>query len=166
MTVRLDYLKHAAPEPLTALSGLSGYVHHSGLDPQLMQLVQLRASQLNGCAYCVEMHTLDLEALEEKPARLYLLPVWREADVYTEAERAALAWAEALTQLHVGQDLDADYQALTQHYSPQTILQLTFAIVAINGWNRLSVAFGRDTGTYQPGDLDGFLAQALARLRA
>jgi len=166
MTVRLDYLKHADPEPLTALSGLTGYLHHSDLDPQLMQLVQLRASQLNGCAYCVEMHTLDLEALHEQPERLYLLPVWRESGVYTEAERAALAWTEALTQLPAGQELDAHYQALVQHYPPQTILQLTFAIVAVNGWNRLSVAFGRDTGTYQPGDLDDYLTQALAKLRA
>lgn len=166
MTIRLDYIKHADPEPLTALAALSGYLHQSDLDPTLLQLVQLRASQLNGCAYCVEMHTLDLKALNEQPQRLYLLPVWREVDVYTEAERAALAWAEAVTQLPAGQELENHYQALTQHYSPQTILQITFALVAINSWNRLSVAFGRDTGVYQPGDLDDFLTQALSKVRA
>lgn len=165
MTIRLNYLKHADPEPLTAMSALSGYLHQSDLDKRLLGLIQLRASQLNGCAYCVEMHTLDLEALNEQPARLYLLPVWREADVYTEAERAALAWTEALTQLHAGRALDAHYQTLLQHYPPRTILQLTFAIIAINGWNRMSVAFGRHVGVYQPGDLDEFFAQAVAKVR-
>lgn len=164
MNVRLDYFKHADPEPLTALSALSGYLNQSDLDQQLLQLVQLRASQLNGCAYCVEMHTLDLQALQAKPERLYLLPVWQEADVYTPAERAALAWTEALTQLHTDRTLDSHYQVLSEHYSTKAILQLTFGIIAINGWNRLSLAFGRNTGTYQPGDLDPFLTQALAKL--
>ena len=166
MTNRLDYLKHADPEPLTAMSALSGYLHQSDLDKRLLGLIQLRASQINGCAYCVEIHTLDLEALNEQPARLHLLPVWREAGVYTEAERAALAWTEALTQLHAGRVMEDHYQTLLQHYPPRTILQITFAIVAINGWNRLSVAFGRDVGAYQPGDLDEFFEQAVAKVRA
>lgn len=165
MTQRLDYVRHADPEPLQALSALSGYLHHSDLDPVLLQLLQLRASQLNGCAFCVDMHSLDLKALGEDGARLHLVPAWHESDVFTPAERAALAWTEALTRLQPGQDLGPLYQAMEAHFDNAAILRLTFAIVAINGWNRLSVAFGKRTGQYRPGDLDATLTRALNTLR-
>lgn len=165
MTIRLDYIKHADPEPLQALSGLSGYLHHSPLDSGLLSLIELRASQLNGCAYCVDMHTKNLQAMGEEEPRLYLLPTWREANVYTEAERAALAWTEAVTRLHANSDLQLPYEALTRHFDPRQIVRITFAIVAINGWNRLSVAFGREVGSYTPGDLDSIFSASLKKLR-
>jgi len=138
MTLRLDYLKHADPLPLQALTAISGYLHESDLDPQLLSLMELRASQLNGCAYCIDMHGKDLLALETPLPRILLLPAWREANVYSPAERAALAWTEAITRL-------------------------TFALVAINSWNRLNVAFGREPGQYRPGDLDVAMKHALER---
>lgn len=165
MTQRLDYFRASAPEPLKALSALSGYLRESGLDPALRELLELRASQLNGCAFCIDMHTKDLKALGESEARLYLLSAWREANVYTAAERAALAWTEALTRLDSGQDLQALYDALARHYSEPRILEITFAVVVINSWNRLSVGFGREPGDYQPGDLERAQKQALAALR-
>lgn len=165
MSLRLDYTRIADQEPLLAMSALSGYLHASDLEPGLLALVQLRASQLNGCAYCVDMHTKDLQALGERPERLYLLAVWQEADVYTEAERAVLAWTEALTQLHAGIHLDAVYSAMSEHYDDANILRITFAIIAINSWNRLSVATGRSAGNYKPGDHDAMLQLALQKLR-
>lgn len=166
MTIRLDYLKHADPEPLMALSGLSGYLHASELDPTLLLLIELRASQINGCAYCVDMHTKELEAMGEDSARTYLLPTWREANVYTNAERAALAWTEAVTQLYAGRDLQREYEEFARHFSTKQMVRITLAIVAINSWNRLSVAFGREVGSYTPGDLDPIFSKALETLRA
>lgn len=166
MTIRLDYLKHADPEPLTALSGLSGYLHESELDPALLLLIELRASQLNGCAYCVDMHTKDFEALGEERARGYLLSTWREANVYTKAERAALAWTEVLTKLHAAGDLQREYEELAKHFSAKQMVRITLAVVAINSWNRLSVAFGRDVGAYKPGDLTPIFSKSLQKLRS
>lgn len=166
MTLRLDYFKQpSAREPLLALSALTGYVHESELDPVLRELIQLRASQLNGCAFCVDMHTKDLAAAGEEGPRVYLLPTWRETNVYSEGERAALAWAEALTRLDSGGDLDAHYAALADHFSTEDILDITFTVVAINSWNRLSVGFGKEPGDYRAGDLDHSLKQALQTLR-
>lgn len=166
MTIRLDYLKHADPEPLMALSGLSGYLHASDLDPVLLLMIELRASQINGCAYCVDMHTKELKALGEDSARMYLLSTWRESNVYTSAERAALAWTEVITQLYAGRDLQSEYVELAKHFSSKQIVCITLAVVAINSWNRLSVAFGREVGSYTPGDLEPIFSKALAKLRA
>jgi len=163
MTLRLDYPKHADPLPLQALTAISGYLHESDPDPQLLSLMELRASQLNGCAYCIDMHGKDLLALETPLPRILLLPAWREANVYSPAERAALAWTEAVTQLPDGEILDRCYGELTEHFSPRAITRLTFALVAINSWNRLNVAFGREPGRYRPGDLDGAMKHALER---
>ncbi|QIB64895.1 carboxymuconolactone decarboxylase family protein [Kineobactrum salinum] len=166
MTQRLDYFKQpSAREPLLALSALSGYLRDSDLDPVLMELIQLRASQLNGCAFCVDMHTKDLAAAGEDGARVYLLTTWREANVHSLAERAALAWTEALTRLDSGADLNACYTELAMHFSTADILNITFTVVAINSWNRLSVGFGKEPGAYRPGDLDGSLKKALQVLR-
>lgn len=166
MTIRIDYLRHADPEPLMALSGLSGYLHASELDSSLLLLIELRASQINGCAYCVDMHTKELMALSEDNARIYLLSTWRESNVYTNSERAALAWTEALTQLCSGRDLQWEYEDLAKHFSPKQMVRITLAIVAINSWNRLSVGFGRDVGSYNPGDLVSTFSKALGKLRA
>ena len=163
MTIRLDYFKHADPLPLQALTAISGYLHETDLDPQLLSLMELRASQLNGCAYCIDMHSKDLLALDTPLPRLYQLPAWREAIVYSPAERAALAWTEAVTQLPNGETLEGCYGELTEHFSPRAITRLTFAVVVINSWNRLSVAFGREPGQYQPGDLDKPMGRALER---
>lgn len=166
MTQRLDYFKQpSAREPLLALSALTASLHDSTLEPVLMQLIQLRASQLNGCAFCVDMHTKDLAAAGEEGPRVYLLPTWREANVYSSAERAALAWTEALTHLDSGADLDALYAELAAHFAEADILHITFTIVVINSWNRLSVGFGKEPGAYRPGDLDDSLKRALQVLR-
>ncbi|MCC5859066.1 MAG: carboxymuconolactone decarboxylase family protein [Ectothiorhodospiraceae bacterium] len=164
MPIRLDYTTHADPVPLQAMSALSGYLHTSGLDPSLMQLIELRASQMNGCAYCVDMHTKELRAMGEEPLRIDLLPVWREADVYTDAERAALAWTEALTDLGAGGDLEAAFAALARHFPEKDMTRITFTIIAINGWNRLNVAFGMPAGSYQPGQHEQRLLGALRKL--
>lgn len=163
MTVRLDYFKHSDPLPLQALTAISGYLHESDLDPQLLSLIELRASQLNGCAYCIDMHSKDLLALETPLPRIHLLTAWREANVYSPAERAALAWTEAVTRLPDGETLQRCYGELAEHFSPRAITRLTFAVVVINSWNRLSIAFGREPGRYRPGDLDAPMRQALER---
>lgn len=166
MTIRLDYLRHADPEPLMTLSGLSGYLHASELNSSLLLMIELRASQINGCAYCVDIHTKELMALGEDSARIYLLPTWRESNVYTNPERAAFAWGEAVTQLCTGRDLQWEYEELAKHFSPKQMVLITLAIVAINSWNRLSVAFGRDVGSYNSGDLVSTFSKALEKLRA
>lgn len=164
MSIRLDYTRHAEAAPLQAISALSGYLHASNIDPVLQQLMELRASQINGCAYCVDMHTKELRALGEEELRIHLLPVWHEAEVYTEAERAALAWTESLTRLHSGDDLDPAYTELARHFPTETILRLTFVVIAINSWNRLNVACGMPAGSYQPGQHEERLLGALRKL--
>jgi AhpD family alkylhydroperoxidase len=163
MTTRLDFLKYADALPLQAMTAVSGYVHESEIDPQLLTLIDLRASQLNGCAYCIDMHTKDLLAMDTPLPRIYMLSAWREAAVYSPAERAALAWTEAVTELPDGDSLDRSYRELAEHYSPRAITQLTFAIIVINSWNRLNVAFAREPGNYRTGDLQPRFAQALQR---
>lgn len=163
MTSRLDFLKHVDAMPMQALTAVSAYVHESEIDPQLRTLIDLRASQVNGCAYCIDMHTKDLLAMDTPLPRIYLLPAWRETAAYSPAERAALAWTEALTELSDGDALERSYGELTAHYSPRAITQLTFAIIAINSWNRLNVAFGREPEDYRTGDLLPRFVQALQR---
>jgi AhpD family alkylhydroperoxidase len=163
MATRFDFLKHVDALPMQALTAVSAYVHESDIDPQLRMLIDLRASQLNGCAYCIDMHTKDLLALDTPLPRIYLLPAWHETAAYSPGERAALAWTEAVTGLPDGDSLERCYRELTAHYSPRVITQLTFAIIAINGWNRLNVAFGREPDDYRAGDLQPRFAQALQR---
>lgn len=130
---------------------LEGHVRQSGLDHRLLELVKTRASQLNGCAFCLDMHTKDARAAGETEQRLYALSAWRETSFYTPAERAALAWTEAVTVL-TGEDpvSDAVYTEVRSHFNERQIVDLTLAIVAINGWNRLSIAFRKEPGAYQP----------------
>lgn len=147
MHQRLDY-KLASPEAFKAMLQLEHRVHHSGLESSLLELVKSRASQINGCAWCLDMHTKDARAMGEAEQRLYLLPVWREAPCYTARERAALAWAEAITLLP-GHDVpDAVYDEASAHFDEKALVDLTLAVIAINGWNRLNVAFRTTVGDY------------------
>ena len=145
--VRLDYAA-AAPDAIEAMRGLEEVVESSTLEPLLLELVKLRASQINGCAYCVDMHTKDARAIGEDEQRLYLVAVWREAPFFTPRERAALAWTEALTLLPETGAPDDVYEAMVGEFDPPEQVALTLAIVAINGWNRFSVAFRRPVGRY------------------
>ena len=148
---RLDWLK-AEPPVAQALFGLQKAVNESGLEPALLELVKMRASQLNGCAYCIDMHTKDARAAGETEQRLYLLDAWREAGhLYSERERAALAWTESLTLLTEGHCPDPVYDLARTQFSEAELVRLTLAIIAINGWNRLNVAFRTPAGDYVPG---------------
>src|SRR5260370_1391006 len=131
----------AAPETMKAITGLEKVIVESGIEPSLIELVKTRASQINGCAFCIHMHTRDARAHGETEERLYLLNAWRESPLYTEKERAALAWTEALTlisETHAPDDLYADVRA---HFNEAETVNLTMLIGAINAWNRLAIAF-------------------------
>jgi AhpD family alkylhydroperoxidase len=149
MEARLDFWK-AAPEGVAAFRRLQAYVNESGLEHQLLELVKTRASQINGCAYCLDMHTKDARAAGESEQRLYALAAWRETTFFSDRERAALAWTEAMTRIAPERVDDALYAELRAHFSEREIIDLTFAIIAINGWNRLAIAFRTPAGTYQP----------------
>jgi AhpD family alkylhydroperoxidase len=150
MQARIDLTK-ISPAAYTAMAGLEGFVRGSGLDPALLHLVRMRASQINGCAYCLDMHSKDARAAGETEQRLYLLDAWREVDLYSERERAALEWTEALTRITEGHVPDAVYAAVREHFSEAELINLSLAVVAINGWNRLSIAFRTEAGHYRPG---------------
>ena len=129
--------------------GLELYLNHSSLEKKLLLMIKLRVSQINGCAFCLDMHWKDLQASGESEQRMYSLDAWRETDYYSDRERAALAWAEAVTKVTEGHVPDEVFEATRQHFSEQEMADLTFAVVAINGWNRLSIAFRVVPGTYQ-----------------
>ncbi|HET7026389.1 MAG TPA: carboxymuconolactone decarboxylase family protein [Candidatus Limnocylindrales bacterium] len=145
--MRLDY-RHVLPAASRAMSELERVVDASGLDPKLRELVKLRASQINGCAYCVDMHTKDAMAIGEDVQRLHLVAVWREAPVFSPRERAALEWTESLTLLSETGAPDDVYAEVAREFGPEQLVALTLAIVAINGWNRLAVGFRQPVGTY------------------
>ncbi len=149
MQSRLDYVK-AAPGAVKAMLGLQGYLAQSGLEPSLLELVKLRASQINGCAYCIDMHSKDARAAGESEQRLYALDAWHETPFYSERERAALAWTEAVTLVADEHVPDAVYRQAREHFSEEELVNLTLAVVAINGWNRLAISFRTIPGTYQP----------------
>lgn len=149
MQNRLDYGK-AAPGAVQAMYRLQKYVEESGLERALLELVKTRVSQLNGCAYCIDMHTKDARALGESEQRLYALNAWRETPFYTDRERAALEWAESLTFISQTHAPDEDFAAARAQFSEEELVKLTMAIIAINGWNRLAIAFRAPVGTYQP----------------
>ncbi len=149
MKERLNYQK-VAPEALKPMLELEKYVANSGLDRSLYELVKTRASQINGCAYCLDMHTKDARKAGETEQRLYVLSAWRETSFYTPRERAALAWTEAVTQIsHQGVSEEL-FKATSQHFKEKELVALTMAIVAINGWNRLAISFGTIPGSYEP----------------
>jgi AhpD family alkylhydroperoxidase len=146
---RLNVTK-IAPAAYEAMLGLEAYVRKSGIEPQLLQLVRMRASQINGCAYCLDMHSKDARAEGESEQRLYLLDAWRETSFYTPRERAALAWTEALTLISETHAPDDVFEDVRKEFSDQELADLTLAIVAINGWNRLAIGFRIEPGHYQP----------------
>jgi AhpD family alkylhydroperoxidase len=148
MEPRLNYLK-LTPEPLKVMYGLDAYVRACGLEHSLLELVKTRASQINGCAFCLDMHTRDARAAGETEQRLYALNAWREAPFYTDRERAALAWTEAVTALD-GHVPDAVYDEVRPHFTEKELTDLTWAVVAINGWNRMAISFRTVPGTYKP----------------
>ena len=149
MQERFQYSK-AYPEAYKAMLALSQAVEKTGLTPQLIDLVNYRVSQLNGCAYCLDMHSKDLRARGDTEQRLYMISAWREVPhLYNDRERAALAWAEAVTQLEDRQVPDEVYEMAREQFSQAELVQLTLAIVAINGWNRFNVAFRTPAGNYK-----------------
>jgi AhpD family alkylhydroperoxidase len=149
MEPRLEYSK-VLPEGMRPIYALDRYSHNSGLEPSLLELVKLRASQINGCAYCVDMHSKDARTRGETEQRLYGLSVWRETPYYTDRERAALAFTEAVTLIADRQVPDEVYAQAQQQFSDEELVKLTVAILVINTWNRLAITFRDTPGTYQP----------------
>jgi AhpD family alkylhydroperoxidase len=145
----VDYAR-LAPDALRAQLGVERYVHQSGLEESLTYLVKLRASYINGCAYCVDMHTKDARLAGETEQRLYAIPVWRETPFFTPRERAALAWTEAVTEISSGVSDDL-LELAHEHFTEKELVDLTMAVVAINGWNRLSIALRTPVGSYVAG---------------
>jgi AhpD family alkylhydroperoxidase len=148
MEPRLDYMK-ASPKAYKAMIQMEGVVRRSGIDPKLLELIKIRASQLNGCAYCIDMHTKDARHKGETEQRIYALDAWRETPFFTEEERAALAWTEALTNIQQGHAPDAVYRELSAHFNETEQVSLTFAITTINAWNRIAIGFRLVPGSYQ-----------------
>ncbi|MNS19811.1 Alkyl hydroperoxide reductase AhpD [compost metagenome] len=149
MEQRINVFEKGRPA-MQALYALGIYLSKSSVDQHLLNLIYFRVSQINGCAACLDMHSNDLRVKGETEQRLYLLDAWREAPFYTERERAALAWAEAITDLKDGHVKDEVYQEVTQHFSEQEVIDLTFAAITINSYNRVNVAFRAPAGYYQP----------------
>src|SRR5213592_39361 len=149
MEPRIKYAK-VAPGIYEAMFGLGNYLRKSGLDESLINLVCLRASQINGCAYCIDMHWKDLRSAGEGEQRLYGLDAWEESPYYTDRERAALAWAEAVTKIREGHAPDEVYEEARKQFTEKELADLTLAIATINAWNRLSIAARTVPGTYQP----------------
>ncbi len=147
MQPRIDY-GAAAPAARDAVTAIEKYVRSCGLERSLLELVRLRASQINGCAYCIDMHTKDARAEGEAEQRLYALSAWRETPFYSDRERAALAWTEAVTLVNRDHVPDDVYQETRRHFSEKEIVDLTLAVIAINSWNRLAISFRAVPGTY------------------
>ena len=150
MTQRINITKEA-PEAYQALLTLEKHLRTCGLEESLLHLVKMRASQINGCAFCIDMHSKDARAHGETEQRLYGLSAWRETPYYTERERAALAWTEALTRIADTQDVsDEVYEEARRHFSEQELAHLAFVVATINAWNRLAISFRTPAGSYQP----------------
>jgi AhpD family alkylhydroperoxidase len=149
MTERLNYAK-AFPEGIHAVLSVEKAINSSGLEPSLLELVKTRASQLNGCAYCLDMHTKDARAAGETEQRLYALSAWHETPFFSSRERAALAWTEAVTNIQQGHASDEAYEQARAEFNESELVRLTLAISQINVWNRIAIAFRAEPGTYQP----------------
>jgi AhpD family alkylhydroperoxidase len=144
---RIELAQHASA--YSAMLGLEQYARQSGLETRLLELIRLRASLLNGCAYCIDMHTKDARAAGETEQRLYSVSVWRETPFSTPRERAALEWTEAVTEIGASHAPEELFERVRAHFTEAELVSLTMAIVAINGWNRLAIAFRIVPGTYQ-----------------
>ncbi len=149
MRPKLNYWK-TLPEGMKIVYALNQYSANSGLEPSLLELVRLRASQINGCAYCVDMHSKDARMKGETEQRLYSLSVWRETPYYTNRERAALTFTEAVTLIADQRVSDDVYEQAHQQFSEEELVKLMLAIITINAWNRLAITFGDEPGSYQP----------------
>ena len=149
MQSRIEYME-VAPDAMKTMFGLEKYLAQCGLEASLIDLIKLRASQINGCAYCIDMHTKDARVRGESEQRLYELVAWRETPFYTERERAALAWTEAVTLIAGEHVPDEVYEQAREQFTEQELVNLTLALVAINGWNRFAISFRTVPGTYQP----------------
>ena len=150
MKSRIEFFRNP-PKTMHAMMALQTAVNASGLEGPLMELVKMRASQINGCAFCLDMHSKDARAAGESEQRLYLLNAWRESPGYSERERAALAWTEAVTLIAADHVDDEFYASVREHFSEEELVNLTLAVIAINGWNRLNIAFRGQAGDYRPG---------------
>jgi AhpD family alkylhydroperoxidase len=148
MESRLDYAR-LAPEAAKALYALASYLAGCGLEHPLLELLKIRASQINGCAYCIDMHTKDARAAGETEQRIYALNAWRETPFFTARERAALAWVEAVTRIEGGVPDDL-YEQTRRHFTEKELVDLTWAAAAINAWNRIAISFRSVPGAYQP----------------
>jgi AhpD family alkylhydroperoxidase len=149
MEERIHYSK-VSPLGYHALAGVEKYLHDCGLEEGLLHLIKLRASQINGCAYCLDMHWKDLRAIGETEERLYSLEAWQECPYYTDRERAALAWTEAVTLVSETRVPDEIYERVRQQFTEKELADLTIAVATINAWNRLSIAGRTTPGTYRP----------------
>jgi AhpD family alkylhydroperoxidase len=149
MEPRFDYRKFS-PEPIQAMLALETYIRSCGLDHTFVHLLKLRASQINGCAFCIDMHSIDARAAGETEQRLYALDAWRETPFFTDRERAGLAWIEAVTLVSQTHVPDAVYDEARRHFSEKEIFDLTFIASTINAWNRIAVAARTPPGTYRP----------------
>ncbi|HET8551404.1 MAG TPA: carboxymuconolactone decarboxylase family protein [Gammaproteobacteria bacterium] len=147
MEPRLAYA-NVSPAAYKAMSALQAGVEASGLEPSLLELVKFRASQINGCAYCLDMHSKDARAAGETEQRLYAISAWEETPFFTDRERAALAWTETLTNISETHAPDEAFEAARQHFTDKELVDLTLAIVAINGWNRFAIGFRSVPGSY------------------
>ena len=148
MTTRINAASYIKSGLGQAMLALQQQVETSGLEHSLLELVKLRTSQINGCAYCLDMHSKDARALGETEQRIYGLSAWRETPFFSDRERAALEWAEAVTRVSVDHVPDSVYDAVAQHFSDAELVALTFAVVAINSWNRLAISFRAPVGSY------------------
>ncbi len=149
MEPRLNF-RELATDGLKAMLGLEHFVQTSGLEKPLIELIKLRTSQINGCAYCLDMHSKDARAHGETEQRIYCLPAWRECPFYTDRERAALEWTEALTLITEGHVPDEVFESVRKHFSEEEVVKLSYAVVTINAWNRLSIAVRAVPGSYVP----------------
>ena len=149
MKPRLD-IGAVSPAAYRSMLGLEKFIHESSIEPKLVHLLKMRASQINGCAYCLDMHSKDARAEGETEQRLYGLDAWREAPYYSDRERAALEWTEALTQITDGHVSDDVYERAKRQFREKELVELALIAVAINGWNRLAIAFRSEAGAYQP----------------
>jgi|SRR5579863_8796681 AhpD family alkylhydroperoxidase len=145
---RFDYVK-VAPGAYRAMAGLERYLHETGLEESLLHLIKLRASQINGCAYCLDMHWKDLKSIGETDQRLYELNAWEESPFYSERERAALAWTESVTRVSESRVPDALYEEVRKQFNEKELADLTLAIATINAWNRLAISARTVPGTYE-----------------
>ena len=150
MTTRINAAGYIKTGLGQAMLALQHQVETSGLEHSLMELVKIRTSQINGCAYCLDMHTKDARALGETEQRIYALNAWRETPFFTDRERAALEWAEALARISVDQVPDSVYEIARKEFSEKELVDLTMAVIAINGWNRIAIPFRNEVGSYQP----------------